>query len=74
MCYKMGDGVAQCYKRAAALFQKAATKDFPLANYHLGLSYAQGTGVEQSYKRAAELFQRAAEQAFTDGARGRGRA
>jgi TPR repeat protein len=47
-------------QEAFILFQKAAEKELPLADFFLGICYAKGAGVPQNPEKAVEHFQKAA--------------
>ena len=59
--YEDGKGVAQDFKKAVELYQKAANLGNGAACNNLGDKYYQGSGVTQDYQKAVELYQKAAD-------------
>jgi TPR repeat protein len=55
-------GHTQDYKKAAALFRKAAEQGNAEAQNGLGVMYAKGLGVAQDYVQAVSWYRKAAEQ------------
>jgi uncharacterized protein len=47
ICYYFGDGVDQCYEKAAPLFEQATKQGDANAKYYLGLSYLNGNGLKR---------------------------
>lgn len=58
--YAAGDGVPVDYKKALYLYQKAADKGVPEAQYNVGMMYFTGQGVPQDYQQAYGWFIKAA--------------
>lgn len=62
--YMRGLGVGRDFRRAIALYEKAA--DYAAAQYNLGLIYEQGIGRRHDYAAAREWYTRAAAQGHTE--------
>src|SRR5207249_2762795 len=60
--YQSGKGVPKDLKKAADLYQKAASKGNTLAQANLGWLYQNGEGVPKDLSKAAELYEKAANQ------------
>jgi TPR repeat protein len=57
--------VGKDLKRAALLYQRAADKGHPEAQYDLGICFVTGQGMRKDEGRGLELMKRAAEQGQT---------
>jgi len=57
-----GKGVPQNYKKALALFSKAAKEQYPAAQYYLGMMYEQGLGTSRDLISACVWYARAAKK------------
>ena len=57
-----GKGVPQNYKKALALFSKAAKGNHPAAQYYLGMMYEQGLGTGRDLVSACAWYARAAKK------------
>ena len=60
--YLDGEYVNQSYEKAFELYEKAALKETPTANYGLGLLYEKGQGTAYNYKKAKNYYLLAFEQ------------
>ena len=58
--YQEGKGVKLDKEKAISLFEMAAKKNHPAAQYNLGVMYANGEGVLQDYRTALSWYQKAA--------------
>ena len=58
----LGRGTDKDYKEAIKWFRRGASKDFPDAQYYLGMMYYDGQGVVQDYKEAVKWYRKSAEQ------------
>lgn len=63
--YDEGNGVKLDKQMAISLFEKAANKNLPAAQYNLGVMYANGDGVSQDYKAARTWYEKAAANNYT---------
>ena len=62
-----GQGIAKDEKKAIKLYEEAASKGYPVANYVLGKNYVGGTlGLKQDTKKAKQYLQKASDQGFAD--------
>ena len=59
-------GVHPDYAQAVSWFRKAATVDFPEAQYYLGLCYEFGLGIVQDNEEAVRLYKLAAQKQNPD--------
>ena len=60
--YQTGNQIRENEKEAIRWYQKASSRNYAPAQYHLAQSYEKGRGVEQNYDRAFNLFSRSAFQ------------
>ena len=61
MCYEEGIGVERDFRRAAALYERAANGGDVLASYYLANLYHLGRGVEENPEKELALYRYAAE-------------
>lgn len=62
-----GQGTAKDEKKAVQLYEQAASKGYPVANYVLGKNYAGGTlGLKQDLVKAKQYLERASTAGFDD--------
>ena len=62
-----GQGTAKDEKKAVQLYEQAASKGYPVANYVLGKNYAGGTlGLKQDLAKAKQYLERASNSGFDD--------
>lgn len=62
-----GQGTAKDEKKAIQLYEQAASKGYPVANYVLGKNYAAGTlGLKQDLSKAKQYLERASAANFDD--------
>lgn len=66
VAHRNGVGYPRNDQEAFDLFQQAAAKDHPGAQYHLGLMYGQGRGVSVDQERAISWLEKAARQNVVD--------
>ncbi len=67
MCYAIGQGIEQDYKRAAELFRDSCSgADGRVSQYNLGVCYIHGYGVEQDNSTALSLFNLAAQSGMAE--------
>ena len=59
--FREGNGVAQDYGRALALYKAAAASELHLAEANIATMYADGLGVAQAGSEAARWYNRAAD-------------
>lgn len=69
MKYEAADGVRQDYRRAVALYCRAARQGHANAAYHLAWMHMQGHGVAASPSQAAAWFQKGVEHGHDPSAR-----
>ena len=58
-----GKGVAQDYKKAIKLYEKAAKKNYIESQIELADMYIQGQGTKKDFKKAIKWLEKAAKQA-----------
>ena len=63
VCYAEGKGVAQDYKKAIKLYEKAAKKNYIESQIELADMYIQGQGTKKDFKKAIKWLEKAAKQA-----------
>ncbi len=61
-CYKLGKGIEKNEKEAVSWYQKAAEREYAMAQFYLGQCYDNGIGVNKDYKKAREWYVKAAKQ------------
>ncbi len=62
-----GQGTTKDEKKAIQLYEQAASKGYPVANYVLGKNYAAGTlGLKQDLTKAKQHLERASAAKFDD--------
>ena len=62
-----GQGTAKDEKKAVKLYEQAASKGYPVANYVLGKNYATGTlGLKTDITKAKQYLSKASAQGFDD--------
>ncbi|MBP5447591.1 MAG: sel1 repeat family protein, partial [Treponema sp.] len=59
VCYEFGRGTWMDYGKASEFYQKAADKNYALAQYRLGELYYSGLGVARDKAKAKDLWQKA---------------
>lgn len=64
--YLMGANVERNFTEALALLESAASKEFPPANFALGVMYGNGLGVPQDFKKAYDYFDLATIGGFSE--------
>lgn len=65
--YARGDGVPKDLKQAFKLYQIAANKGYPPAQFQLGLCYESGNGVKEDFQEAIKCYKLAADQSNVNG-------
>lgn len=64
-CYEKGEGVSTVdYDQALYWYRKAAEKNYPLAQFNIGVYYRDGKGVPKDTLEALSWFRRAADQGY----------
>eukprot|EP01040_Poterioochromonas_malhamensis_P005290 gene5290-5673_t len=58
--YEYGRGIAQDFKKAIALYERAVEQNQIESMYNLGLMYAYGRGASQDFHQARSYFEKAA--------------
>jgi len=66
MAYLKGTGVPINYAEAAKLFETAAAKGFPPAQYNLGNLYFRGQGKKENLPEAEKWFRKSAREGYAE--------